>query len=385
MPPHPDRPRQLAASVDDPALRAALLACPVTAVEPDPFIIGHRGAPLGYAEHTVESYRAAAAQGAGVIECDVTFTADAALVCRHGPCDLATTTNILETPLAERCREPFRPAQRAADGTVSQPAGAKCCASDLTLAQFRSLRGRQELTDPGAASVAAFLAPSAAHGRLLTHAESIALIDALGVDFAPELKAPDASVGFAGSGYDDDTYAARLIREYKSAGIEPARVQAQSFRRRDIAYWLQSHPAFGQRAVWLDGRYESGNFDPADPSTWTPSMRELRAAGIETLAPPLWVLLALDGERIVPSAYARAARAHGFDLVAWTLERSGSLESGGGWYFQTVAPAIDADGDIYRVLKVLRDDIGVRAVFTDWPATVAFFQACVPDRLGASE
>jgi glycerophosphoryl diester phosphodiesterase len=37
--------------------------------------------------------------GAGILECDVTFTRDRELVCRHAQCDLHTTTNILDTPL----------------------------------------------------------------------------------------------------------------------------------------------------------------------------------------------------------------------------------------------------------------------------------------------
>ena len=48
--------------------------------------------------------------GAGIIECDVTFTSDRELVCRHSQCDLHTTTNILATPLAEKCSRTFTPA-----------------------------------------------------------------------------------------------------------------------------------------------------------------------------------------------------------------------------------------------------------------------------------
>jgi len=52
--------------------------------------------------------------GAGIIECDVTFTADRELVCRHAQCDLHTTTNVLEIPeLAEKCSVPFTPADPA--------------------------------------------------------------------------------------------------------------------------------------------------------------------------------------------------------------------------------------------------------------------------------
>ena len=76
------------------------------------FSIGHRGAALQFPEHTKESYEAAARMGAGIVECDVTFTKDKELVCRHSQCDLHTTTNILDTPLAAKCTQAFhaRPA-----------------------------------------------------------------------------------------------------------------------------------------------------------------------------------------------------------------------------------------------------------------------------------
>ncbi|HXV83718.1 MAG TPA: hypothetical protein VEG60_27995, partial [Candidatus Binatia bacterium] len=45
------------------------------------------------------------------LEYDVTFTKDAELVCRHAQCDFHTTTNILATPLAEKYRVPFTPAE----------------------------------------------------------------------------------------------------------------------------------------------------------------------------------------------------------------------------------------------------------------------------------
>ena len=57
------------------------------------FSIGHRGGgTLQFPEHTKESHEAGARMGAGVLECDVTFTRDGELVCRHDQCDLHTTT-----------------------------------------------------------------------------------------------------------------------------------------------------------------------------------------------------------------------------------------------------------------------------------------------------
>ena len=41
------------------------------------FSIGHRGGgPLQFPEHTKESHEAGARMGAGILECDVTFTSD---------------------------------------------------------------------------------------------------------------------------------------------------------------------------------------------------------------------------------------------------------------------------------------------------------------------
>ena len=81
------RPLDLVRQMDDSALKTRLLACADAPVTPTLLSIGHRGAPLGYAEHTVESYQAAAAMGAGIVECDVTFTRDKELVCRHAQND----------------------------------------------------------------------------------------------------------------------------------------------------------------------------------------------------------------------------------------------------------------------------------------------------------
>ena len=80
---------------------------------------------------------------------------------------------------------------------------------------------------------------------------------------------------------------------------------------------------------------------------------------------------------IVPSTYAEAAKAAGLDLITWTLERSGPLASGGGWYYQTIAEATDNDGVTYELLDVLAREVGVRGVFSDWPATTTYYANCV--------
>ncbi len=88
----------------------------------------------------------------------------------------------------------------------------------------------------------------------------------------------------------------------------------------------------------------------------------------------------------VPSAYARAAKAAGLALITWTLERSGSLANGGGWYYQTLNgmnPAKTAgpyrvrdDADQFRLLALLFDELDVQGVFTDWAETTALVDRC---------
>ena len=72
--------------------------------------------------------------GAGIIECDVVVTGDGELVCSHDQCNLHTTTNIVATPLGAKCSIPFQPAS----GSQAN-ATAKCCTSDITLAEFKTL------------------------------------------------------------------------------------------------------------------------------------------------------------------------------------------------------------------------------------------------------
>jgi glycerophosphoryl diester phosphodiesterase len=367
-------------------LRARLEACRDLPLRPSRFSIAHRGAPLRYPEHTRESYLAAARMGAGVIECDVTFTSDRALVCRHAQCDLATTTNILDTELAARCSEGFAPAvfDEATGGRV-RAASARCCTSDLTLEEFKSLSGRHDRHDPDATSVKEWLRPQAEaampgypdQGKLMTHAESIKLFQRLGVAMAPELKLPEVEMPFEGD-YSRQDYAQALLDAYLEAGVPADRVTFQAFSKDDILYWLSAAPEFGQRAAWGTG---------TDPRLPPPSMADfeaIRASGIRRLAPPLPRLLELDAEgKIVASAYARHARKADLELIPWTLERSGVIRAGrvegrsADFYLGTILSALESEGDIYRILQALHEEVGASAVFSDWPGTTTYYANCV--------
>jgi glycerophosphoryl diester phosphodiesterase len=374
------RPFYLVDKMKDGPLKTKLSQCTGPFRKTD-FSIGHRGAPLQFPEHSRESYLAAARMGAGVIECDVTFTKDRQLVCRHSQCDLHTTTNILSVPaLAAKCSQPFTPA----DPATGKKATAKCCTSDITLAEFKTLSAKMDAFNPDAVTAAEYQNGTPrwrtdlySPGTLMTHDESIALIKSLGAKFTPELKAPEVAMPFDGD-YTQEKYAAQMLEAYKTAGIPPGDVFAQSFDLKDVLFWIKTEPAFGAQAVYLDGRYETQGFDHTRPETWKPSMTELKASGVKILAPPIYMMLALNtrGE-IVPSDYAKAAKAAGLDLIGWSLERDGPLNKGGGFYHRSVKAAIDRDGDTLTVLDALAKQVGVRAMFSDWPATTTFYASCM--------
>ncbi len=385
------RPGYLVDAMREGELKDALAACLAQEPRRTLFSIGHRGAPLQFPEHTVESNRAAAAMGAGILECDVTFTADKELVCRHAQDDLATTTDILTTDLASKCTQGFAPATEGAE------ASAECRTSDITLAEFETLRGKMDASDPTATTPEEYQGGTAdfrtdlyaaGGGELMTHAESIALFRDLGAKFTPELKTPVVGMPYEGMSQED--YARAMIDEYKAAGIPPEDVWPQSFLLADILTWIEDEPEFGAQAVYLDDRYEAPEptegsegrlLDPGDPSTFEPTMQALADMGVRYIAPPQWMLVTLDDEgEIVPSAYAEEAKAAGLSIIAWSMERSGPLSvDGGGWYWQSVADAARERGDglVYEMIDVLAQDVGVEGIFSDWPATVSFYASCM--------
>lgn len=347
---------------------------------PREFSIGHRGAPMQFPEHTLESYTAAARMGAGIVECDVTFTKDKELVCRHAQNDLHTTTNILVTPLATKCTQPFVPATLDANGKLITPATAECRASDITLAEFKTLRGKMDAFNPAARTPQEYLGGTASwrtdlyagpsSGTLMTHAESIELFKRLGVKMTPELKSASVTMPF--DGFTQEAYAQKMIDEYKRAGVPARNVWAQSFNIDDVLYWVRNEAAFGQQAVFLDD---------ANTVADLPSYNDLvayKSAGIQIVAPPIFALLSSDAAgKLVPSTYARDARNAGLGIITWTLERSGILADGNnGFYYQSFDAAIKSEGDMLRVLDVLAREVGVMGVFSDWPATTTFYANC---------
>ena len=345
------------------------------------FSIGHRGAALQFPEHTKESYEAAALMGAGIVECDVTFTKDQQLVCRHAQNDLHTTTNILATPLASTCIRPFTPATFDANGNRLTAASAECRTSEITLAEFKTLRGKMDAANPNARTVAEYLAGTAnfrtdlyagpTSGTLLTHKESIELFKRLGVKMTPELKS--ASVPMPFNGFTQQAYAQKMIDEYRQARVSPRNVWPQSFDINDVLYWVNNEPLFGRQAVYLDDANTVADLPNAA------TLQSYRQQGIRIWAPPTFALISADANgKLRASQAALDAKAAGLALITWSLERSGILADGNnGFYFQTFDSAIKREGDLYRVIDVLAQDVGVLGIFSDWPAPVTFYANCM--------
>ncbi len=85
-----------------------------------------------------------------------------------------------------------------------------------------------------------------------------------------------------------------MIEEYITAGVSPARVRHQSFLLQDIDYWMNHMPEFGSRAVLLELRLFIDSNDPEEVASLVPSLPELAARGVNTIAPPILMLLARE-------------------------------------------------------------------------------------------
>ncbi|CAG5142137.1 uncharacterized protein ALTATR162_LOCUS1084 [Alternaria atra] len=378
------RPYYIINNMTDSPLKRKLQSCENTPVSISGFSIGHRGGgTLQFPEETIRSEDAGARMGAGILECDVAFTSDRGLVCRHDLCDLHRTTDILLKPeLAAKCTTPFTPANATSD------ANALCCTSDITIDEFSTLCSKQDGINASATNPQDFQAGTPLWrtelydtcGEVLTLDQYIDLVDSYPGyrNFTPELKTPPAAVPMPFQGnYTQQQYASDMISAFRNKGIDASRVWPQSFLYDDIVYWLQNDHDFGRQAAYLQ------EFDtPTDLAAGMANLTVARAAGVNIIAPALTMLLSIggtDNKTIVESEYSKAIKANGMDIIAWTFERSGPLanvKKDEEYYFSTIADVITHDGQLYEVLDVLVREVGIKGLFTDWAATVTYFANC---------
>jgi glycerophosphoryl diester phosphodiesterase len=376
------RPFFLVEGMDNGDLKQVLLACEKGPFFKTDFSIGHRGAAMQFPEHSDVSYRAGARMGAGIVECDVSFTQDGELVCRHSECDLATTTNIVATPLNDQCTVPWSgPANEGYPAPV-------CCTSDLTLSEFKTLEAKMDAKNPDAATPEGYLGGTASWrtdlytgiANVLTFKESIALNKALGVKHTPELKGATHQNRVNAIFGSQEGYARKFIDTLKDGGVKPKDAFVQSFNKDDVLYWIEHEPAFGKQAVYLDSIDPTVN--PPAPRLTLAELQDLKAKGIKIFSPPMWALLAVTNDgKVVPSDYAKDIRAAGLEIITWTFERADLREGAtkAGWYymFDPEGKAIKKDSDMYKALDVLAKDVKILGIFSDWPATVTYYANCM--------
>jgi glycerophosphoryl diester phosphodiesterase len=385
------RPFELLANMSDSPLKDHLTRCAAANLtyRSTPFSIGHRGgATLALPEHSIESNLVGARMGASILECDVVATADGYLVCRHSQCDLHTTTDIVAVPmLNKKCTVPFRPAGFDKDTGEWREATAKCCTSDVDLAEFKSLCARIDGYNASATTPRDFLRtgeeytqgtlgwraqPYAKCGTPMSLAEHIVLVRDLCLGHSPELKLDNVKMPLPGR-WSRKRHAQRLVDMYRAARVPPEKVWLQSFALQDVQFWLEAEPRYAAQAMLLLNETS----DALDPGA-------LVSLGVRNVAPSLSMLLSLDGDgKIVPSVWARELRAAGLNIVTWTVEKAErQVRAQGERFYDEIASALHKEGDVYEVLDVLARGVGVKGVFSDWAATVTFFSNCLEAGFG---
>ena len=111
--------------------------------------------------------------GAGVLECDVAFTKDRGLVCRHAQCDLHTTTNILANASRGQVHDAVLAGRPdGGEGRFRQMLHQRPDAGGV-----QDVRGKMDASDPKATTVEAYMQGTAGWrtdlyattGTLMTH------------------------------------------------------------------------------------------------------------------------------------------------------------------------------------------------------------------------
>lgn len=310
------------------------------------------------------------------------------------------------TPLAEKCTKKFTPAIFDVTGNRLTPATAECRASDLTLAEFRTLTGKMDASNPNARTAAEFLGGTApwrtdlytGRGTLMTLKESIDLNKRLGVKHTPELKESvvDPVTGkkrieevfkYPTNRTPQQNYAQAFADVLDAQGVRPRDAWPQSFNVEDVVYWIDRTP-YGKQAVYL---LDFNATDPVNDIIIQPPydamdrveyFKILKKRGVRIIAPAMPALLAVDANnRIVPSKLAKDLKAMGFDIITWTFERAdlrqGASKAGFYYDFDPQGKAIKKDSDMYKALDVLAREVKILGIFSDWPATVTYYANCM--------
>ena len=185
-----------------------------------PLVIGHRGAAGYRPDHTLEGYKLAIEMGADFIEPDLVATKDGELIARHEP-NITGTTDVASHP-----EFAARKTTRMVDGVAETG----WFATDFTLAEIKTLRAIQPLSDRDASFNGKFSIPTLKEVLDLAKSESTRVGRTIGV--YPETKHPTYHVN-AGLKLED-----RLLTILASYGYtqKSSPVIIQSFEVSNLKY-----------------------------------------------------------------------------------------------------------------------------------------------------
>lgn len=361
-----------------PGLKETLQKCVATlkSFQPSDFVLGHRGAPLQFPEHSDRSHDAASRMGAGLVECDINLTKDKQLVCRHERCDLHLTTDVLLIPhLAAKCTRPFRPA------AGHKSASAKCCTTDFTLAEIQTMCSRMSSSNRRAKTAEQYMSNTPKYRtdlyshdcpHIQSHKDFIQVVNANGGSFVPEFKMLDYNFNKRKDGYTRRMFIDQVLADYNNT--DPARVYPQAFEWDDL-YYVANNSPFGINTFALDKNLVASLYSKKQLRQY---FKQLVDGNVTAIAPALSMLLDVNKHgNVVPSPYAEVAEEVGLDIVAWSFERSDALsQSQSSWYYSKLSKVLRSDSDMIKVLDVLYEDVGAMATWTDWPSVVTFYANC---------
>jgi glycerophosphoryl diester phosphodiesterase len=192
---------------------------------------------------------------------------------------------------------------------ATSPANALYCTSDITIAEYTSLCGKQDGFNASATNVQDYQYGTPvwrtelydACGTVMTLDSYITLVESLlgHRNFTPELKTPPAQVPRPFKGYTQEQYAREMLDTFIKRGIAPNRVWAQSSNPPDIFQWLKEYPDFGKQAIYLD---EDGD-TPDTYITAVARLASLKKQGVNIISPPFgYFLTSPDNKTIIPSS-----------------------------------------------------------------------------------
>ncbi|WP_239108460.1 glycerophosphodiester phosphodiesterase [Microbispora siamensis] len=312
--------------------------------QPEPVVIGHRGASALRPEHTLPSYETAIALGADYIEPDLVSTRDHVLVARHEN-EISGTTDVASHPEF---------ADRRTTKTIDGVAVTGWFTEDFTLGELRTLRAVERIPDlrPGNTAFDG-LAP------IPTFDEVVELATRHGVGVYPETKHP--------------TYFASIGLPLEEPLLD---VLGRHGRRdRDDRVFIQSFEAANLRELRGKTRLPliqlvSGSGTPYDRMVTPDGLAEVAtyADGIG-VATSRVVPTGPDGRLLAPTTLVRDAHRAGLDVHVWTVRDENAHLPADFRRGDPASPAYArATGDVMGWLAMLYD-LGVDGVFADNPGT----------------